>query len=112
MKPHFDCILLYSDTESLLYKILSDDFYKESAARPNILSEFEFSNCTKEHQLFNNNNKLVVLKYRGEFAGKLVDELVLLKPKLYSIASTVETDFCSFITWCFLWLVIIINTSD
>ena len=32
MKPHFDCRLLYSDTDSLLYKIRSDDFYKTDRA--------------------------------------------------------------------------------
>ena len=42
MKPHFDCRLLYSDTDSLLCKIRSDDFYKELAAKPNILPEFDF----------------------------------------------------------------------
>ena len=53
VKPHFDCRLLYSDTESLLYKFRSDDFFKELAAKPNILSEFDFSNHTEEHQFFN-----------------------------------------------------------
>ena len=47
MKPHFDCRLLYSDTDSLLYKIRSDDFYKELAAKPNILSQFDFSNTLR-----------------------------------------------------------------
>ena len=85
MELRFDCRLLYSDEDSLLYKIRSDDFYKELAAKPNILSEFSFSNYPKEHQIFNSNNKLVVLKYKDEFAGKLIHEFVSLKPKLYSI---------------------------
>ena len=111
MKPHFDCRLLYLVTDSLLFIIRSDDFYKELAAKPNILSEFDFSNYSKEHQIFNNNNKLVVLKYKDEFAGKLIDEFILLKPKFYSITSTGKTDLCSFITLVVLWLVIITHTS-
>ena len=104
MKPHFDCRLLYLDTDSLLYKIRSEDLYKELAAKPNILSEFDFSNYPKEHQIFNNNNnKLVVLKYKDEFAGQLIDEFISLKPKLYSITSTGKTDLCSFITLVLLW---------
>ena len=99
MKPHFYCRLQSADTDSLLYKIWSDD-YKELAAKPNILSAFDFSNYPKEHQLFNSNNTPVVLKYKDEFAGKLIEEFVSLKPKLYSITSTGETDLCSFITWC------------
>ena len=94
MKPHFDCRLLYSDTESLLYKIRSDDFYNELAAKPKILSEFGFSNYPKEHQFFNNNNTLVVLQYKDEFVGKLIDEFV----SSCSITSTGKTDLCSFIT--------------
>ena len=62
MKPNFGCCLIYSDTDCLYYKILPDDLYKELAAKPNILSEFDFSNYRKEHKLFNNNNKLIVLK--------------------------------------------------
>ena len=47
MKPYFSCRLLYSDTDSLLYKNRSYDFYEEIAAKPNILSEFDFSNYPK-----------------------------------------------------------------
>ena len=111
MKPHFDCRLLYSDTDSLLYKIRSDNFYKELAGKPNILSEFDFSNYPKEHLLFNNNNKLVVLKHKDEFAGKFIDEFISLKPKLFSTTSTGKTDLCSFITLVLSWLVIITHTS-
>ena len=110
MKPHFDCSLLYLDTDSLLYKIRSENFYKELAAKPSILSEFDFSNYPKEHQLFNNNNKLVVFKYKDEFAGKLIDEFNSMKPKLYSIISKGKTDLCSFITLVLSGLVIITHT--
>ena len=71
MKPHFDCHLLNFDTGSLLNKIRSDDFFKELAATPKILPlGCYFSNYPKKHQLFNNNNKPVVLKYKDDFEGK------------------------------------------
>ena len=111
MKSHFDCRLLYSDTDSLLYKIRSDDFYKELAAKPNILSEFDFLDYPTDHQVFNNNNKLAVFKYKDEFAGKLIDEFFSLKPKLYSITSTGKIPLSSFIILVLLWLVIKRQTS-
>ena len=88
MRAHFDCRLLYSDTDSLLYKIRSTDFYEELARKPaSVFSEFDFSNYPNDHYLYSTENKRVVLKFKDEFAGDFITEFVCLKPKLYSILS-------------------------
>ena len=88
MRAHFDCRLLYSDTDSLLYKIRSTDFYEELARKPaSVVSEFDFSNYPNNHYLYSSENKRVVLKFKDEFAGEFITEFVCLKPKLYSILS-------------------------
>ena len=88
MRAHFDCSLLYSVTDSLLYKIRSTDFYEELARKPaSVLSEFDFSNYPNDHYLYSTKNKRVVLKFKDEFAGDFITEFVCLKPKLYSILS-------------------------
>ena len=88
MRAHFDCRLLYSDTDSLLYKIRSTDFYEELARKPaSVVSEFDFSNYPNNHYLYSSEITRVVLKFRDEFAGDFITEFVCLKPKLYSILS-------------------------
>ena len=88
MRAHFDCRLLYSDTDSLLYKIRSTDFYEELARKAaSVVSEFNFSNYPNDHYLFSSENKRVVLKLKDESAGDFITEFVCLKLKLYSILS-------------------------
>ena len=89
MRPNFNCCLLYSDTDSLLYTVQSPDFYKQLSEKPqSVLSHFDFSNYPSDHFLFNASNKKVVLKFKDEFAGDYITEFICLKPTLYSIPST------------------------
>ena len=82
MRAHFYCRLLYSDTNSLLYKIQSTDFYEEFARKPaSVVSEFDFSNYPNDHYLYSSEKKRVVLKFKDEFAGDVNAEFVCLKPK-------------------------------
>ena len=83
MRAHFDCRLLYSDTDSLLYKIWSTDFYEELAKNPaSVVREFDFSNYLNDHYLYSTENKRVVLRFKDELAGDFITEFVCLKPKL------------------------------
>ena len=89
MRPNFNCRLLYSDTDSLLYSVQSPDFYKQLSEKPqSVLSHFDFLNYPSDHFLFIASNKKVVLKFEDEFAGDYITEFISLKPKLYSIRST------------------------
>ena len=85
MKQHLNCELLYSDTDSLLYEIKHQDLYKELAENLDLKKHFDFSNYPVNHPLFDESNKMVTLLFKDELAGKLMEEFVGLKPKMYSI---------------------------
>ena len=81
MRPNFEFRILYSDTDSLLYAIKSDNFNKELSQKPqSILSHFDFSNYQPHHFLHNTSNKRIVLKYKDEFAGDYITDFICLKP--------------------------------
>ena len=48
MKPTFNCRLIYSDTDSLLYEIKHDDLYRELEKNTNLKKHFDFSNYPKK----------------------------------------------------------------
>ena len=103
MKPNFDCRLLYSDTDSLLYEIETEknaDFYEILKNKSNIIDEFDFSNYPENHPLFNKQNKFTVLKYKDEFPVDTITDFIALKPKLYSIVSLSEYYFQLLIKFC------------
>ena len=81
---HFDCSLLYSDTDSLLYE-MRDEFYKKVVDDVSLKQHFDFSNYPESHPLFNNDNKMVTLKFKEEMRGCPIKEFVGLKAKMYSI---------------------------
>ena len=85
MKKTFDCSLLYSDTDSLFYKIRGQDFYEKTANDPMLQNHFDFSNYPNDSPLHCDTNKMVTLKFKDEMAGKVIREFVGLKPKMYSI---------------------------
>ena len=85
MKLNFDCSLLYSDTDSLLYEIRGDDFYKKLADDTLLKQHFDFSNYPPDHFLYNTENKMVTLKFKEEMRGSAIKEFVGLKAKMYSI---------------------------
>ena len=97
MKPNFNCHLLYSDTDSLMYEIKTEknsNFYEKLYEKREILDNFDFSNYPSDHFLYNAENKLTVLKFKDEFPGDIITEFVALKPKLYSILS--QSKYISF----------------
>ena len=85
MKKHFNCFVLYSDTDSLLYEIKHTDFYEELVTNDELRQHFDLSNYPTDHFLYNVENKMVTLKVEDELAGEPVEEFVGLKPKMYSI---------------------------
>ena len=100
LKPNFNCHLLYSDTDSLMYEIKTEKnsyFYEKLYEKREILDNFDFSNSPSDHFLHNAENKLTVLKFKDEFPGyiiRCIEEFVALKPKLYSILS--QSKYISF----------------
>ena len=81
------CELLYTDTDSLLLEIETDDVYKDIEADKNL---YDTSYYPKEHTLHSNANKNVLGKVKDECAGTPIAECVCLRPKMYSILKADE----------------------
>ena len=56
MKENFACKLLYSDTDSLTYAIMTEDLYADLKNNPTLSKEFDFPNYPKESSLYNPTN--------------------------------------------------------
>ena len=76
--------LLFTDTDSLMYQIYTDDFYKDIS--PDILSKFDTSDYPPDHPsgIPTGVNKKVIGMFKDEVAGKQITRFVGLRPKLYS----------------------------
>ena len=73
--------LLFTDTDSLIHKIKTEDVYEDYS---NGKEMFDFSNYSTKSKYYNNLNKVVVGKIKGETAGVVIEDFVGLKPKMYS----------------------------
>ena len=78
------CDPLYTDTDSLLLEIKTDDVYKDMENRLNEL--YDTSDYSKVHFLYSHENKKVVGKMKDECTGKPISEVVCLRSKMYSIS--------------------------
>ena len=85
MKKHFNCKLLYSDTDSFVYEIFSNDFFADLKRKTTVKDLFDFSNFPTNHEMYDQSNARVTLKFKDEMGGKMISVFVGLKPKLYSI---------------------------
>ena len=85
MKKHFNCKLLYSDTDSFVYEIFSNDFFADLKRKTAVKDLFDFSNFPTNHDMYDQSNASVTLKFKHEMGGKTISEFVGLKPKLYFI---------------------------
>ena len=74
--------LLFTDTDSLCYIIETDDIYCDM---DNYNHLFDTSNYTKNHFLYSLKNKRVLGKFKDEVKGKIIEEFVGLRPKMYSL---------------------------
>ena len=84
--------LLYSDTDSLLLAIETEDLYKDFESMQEV---FDFSDYPKDHPLYSDSNKRKVLKMKDEMNGVVIDEYVGLKAKMYSISASNKIKKCA-----------------
>ena len=82
IKKHFDTELLFTDTDSLTYQIKSKNVYKEFFKHKYLL---DFSIYPKVSKFFDPTNEKVIGKMKDEKEGKINNEFVGLKSKMYSI---------------------------
>lgn len=74
--------LLFSDTDSMTYEILTEDLDADLAT---MQEHFDFANLPEDHPLFNNANKDVVGLFKNEAEGYYVSEFCGLRAKMYSM---------------------------
>ena len=76
--------LLISDTDSLMYEIETEDFYKDISE--DIKNRFDTSDYPENHPsgIPTGINKKVLGMFKDEAAGKIIKEFVGLRAKLYS----------------------------
>ena len=76
------CQLLYTDTDSLLLEIDTEDVYRDMVAHAGL---YDTSDYPREHPLHSVENKKVLGKMTDECAGRRIAEYIGLRPKMYSI---------------------------
>ena len=103
--------MLFTDTDSLTYKIKSEDVHEEFFKCKHL---FDFSNYPKDSKLFDETNKKVIDKTKDEFGGVIVDEFVGLKSKMYYVEKNdgkesntakgvnIATEFSEFKDFCLI----------
>ena len=76
--------LLFTDTDSLMYEIQTDDFYTDISE--DIRTKFDTSDYPQDHKsgILTGVNKKVIGMFKDEVAGKQITHFVGLRPKLYS----------------------------
>ena len=82
-KPAYDNKpkLSFTDTDSLMYEIKTEDVYEDFSSNKGM---FNFGNCSTKSKYHNDSNKLVIGKMKDETRGVAIEELVGMKPKMYS----------------------------
>ena len=79
-KKNWCWVVIYTD--GLSYEIKSKDGYKEFFKYKHL---FDFSNYPKDSKFFDQANEKVIGKMKDESEGKIIDEFVGLKSKIYSM---------------------------
>ena len=77
-----DLTLCYMDTDSLIYSIKTENFYKDIA--DNVEARFHTSDYVPDRPLPVGLNKKVIGLMKNELGGKIMREFVSSRPKMYS----------------------------
>ena len=90
--PKGQAKLLFTDTDSLMYEIETDDFYKDILLDVHDL--FDTSNYPPNHPsgIPTGVNKKVIGMFKDEAGGKQITEFVGLRAKLYSFRMNDEVE--------------------
>ena len=81
IEKKFDAKLLFTDTDSLVYDIKTEDVYEDFYQDKNLC---DFSDYPLDSKFFGLVNKNVIGKMKDEFKEKIISEFVGLKSKMYS----------------------------
>ena len=79
----YDCKLLFTDTDSLVYEIKKiDDVYEKIYSDRHLFDLSNYLNFSKFYDIVNNK---VIGKTKNELGGKVISEFIGLKSKMYSL---------------------------
>ena len=76
------CELIYTDTDSLILDIQTEDVYKDMQEYSWL---YDTSNYPKDHPLYDDRNKKALGKMKDECAGDVIEEVVAVRSKMYSV---------------------------
>lgn len=76
--------LLYTDTDSLIYSIKTNDFFND--LEHDLIDHFDTSNFPKNHFCYNDKNKNRPGFFKDELKSSIMTEFISLRPKLYANA--------------------------
>ena len=85
MKPKYndmDLTLCYMDTDSLIYSIETDNFYKDIA--DDVKDRFDTSGYNSNRPLPVGLNKKVIGLMKDELGGEIMTEFITLRPKMHT----------------------------
>ena len=74
--------LIYTDTDSLILDIRTDYLCKDMQEYSWL---YDTSNYPKGHLLYNDRNKKALGKMKDECGGEVINEVVAVRPKIYSV---------------------------
>ena len=82
LKPKYqdNIKLVYTDTDSYVIKVETDDLYEDFKE---INEYMDFSDYNVEHPNYDKTNKKVLGKFKDEMNGKIITHFIGLKPKAY-----------------------------
>ena len=86
--------LLFTDTDSLMYEIETEDFYKYIS--PDVRDKFDTSNCPKDHPspgIETGVNQKVIGLFKDEAGGLVITEFVGLRAKLFSFKTAIADGY-------------------
>ena len=91
--------LCYMDTDSLIYNIETEDFYKDIAE--DVKDRFDTSGYSPHRPLPVGLNKKVIGLMKDELGGEIMTEFVMLRPKMYAFKTgSAESKKCKGIKKC------------
>ena len=73
--------LVYTDTDSFIIQVETDDIYKDMLEDKKL---YDFSEYPINHQNYDITNKKVLGKFKDEMKSLIITEFIGLKPKMYS----------------------------
>ena len=77
--------LIYTDTDSFIIQVETDDIYKDMLENKNLYDSSEYP---INHPNYHIINRKVLSKIKDELKSKIITELIRLKPKMYSFDYT------------------------